>query len=114
MKSTILSILLLSTAAITADEITTQQEVSAIQAEQADQISPAELAEAKQLCDEEDLEEDDIFADDGKELPPMEIPKPISPFEAYMREIGVNLLLQYVAMKIWIEHQWHALMKPVS
>lgn len=37
------------------------------------------------------------------------MPKPVTPLEAYFKHIGVSLLMQYIAMKIWLQHHWHSL-----
>ena len=36
-------------------------------------------------------------------------PKPVSPLEAYLKQIGVQVLMKYITLKIWLEHNWQSL-----
>jgi hypothetical protein len=36
-------------------------------------------------------------------------PKPVSPLEAYLKQIGVQVLMKYITLKIWLEHHWQSL-----
>lgn len=48
----------------------------------------------------------DAFIDDEDVPSDMIVPaKPVSPCEAYLKEIGVQILMKYIAAKIWLEHQ---------
>jgi hypothetical protein len=110
MKLMFLSLALLSMPVLMAEPVVSDTVVEVAIEQQLDHLSDQKKFENKSSeVDKVDNTEDDIFFDDGLELPPVPAPREISPAEAYLREFGISVLFQYVAAKIWLEHQWKAL-----
>jgi hypothetical protein len=107
MKSMFLSLALLSAPVLMADSVVSHI-APEITVEQLDHAADDVHTESK-AAELDTSDDEDIFFDDGLELPPVPAPREISPVEAYAREFGIGLLLQYVAAKMWLEHQWKAL-----
>ena len=41
-------------------------------------------------------------------------PKPVSPLEAWLKSIGVCVLIRCIACKIWVEHQCRSILRSVG
>lgn len=41
-------------------------------------------------------------------------PKPVSPLEAWLKSIGVCVLIRCIACKIWVEHQCRSVLRSVG
>lgn len=83
-----------------------------------EQVSASQQDEetlAREADESEDDPEEDAFEalmdDDDVPSDMIVAPRPVSPCEAYLKEIGVQILMKYIALKIWIEHQWQSLSK---
>lgn len=65
--------------------------------------------------DEQEQEAEDAFdvLMEGEDVPTDMIvaAKPVSPCEAYFKEIGVQILMKYITLKIWLEHHWQSFTK---
>lgn len=74
----------------------------------------SQLEQAKEEAQGEQQDEVDFDAlMNDENVPEDMIPaaKPVSACEAYLKEIGITLFMQYIAFKIWLEHQWKSCSK---
>jgi hypothetical protein len=78
-----------------------------------DQDAQSHSISEDEACDQEAVDAFDILMDDNADVPNemIEAPAPVSPFEAYFKEIGVHMFMKYIAFKIWLEHHWQSLAK---
>lgn len=58
--------------------------------------------------DVEDDDDDSFDALMNSHIPDEKIadPRPISTLEAYLRRMGISVLMKCIAVKIWLENQW--------
>lgn len=109
MKSMILSIALLCSPIAVATLPTFSRLAYELSDEKAGG-SVQEDAQQPAMSEEDQAEQEaedafDAFIDDEDVPSDMIIPaKPVSPCEAYLKEIGVQLLMKYFTFKIWLEH----------
>ncbi len=101
MKSIILSIALLSAPVVIAES---HLEMTEIQETMTEKVS----FDATSAQEAQEMDEFDILMDSDVRLDDIEEPKPVSPCEAYLKGIGVHLLMKYIALRTWMGEQWTA------
>jgi len=104
MKSLLLSIALLSAVPIVASDVTPTVTC-------ADDDCPIDKS-AMSVEDPDQQAEDmfDMLMDTEVPTDMIKEPKPVTPCEACLKQIGVQVFMKYIACKIWLEHQWKYLM----
>jgi hypothetical protein len=110
MKLVVLSIVLLSSPLVaTASDF---QHIQTTEAAIAQQVPETKVVdEDPEVGTDEDPGEDSFDSLMETDVPNDMIvqPKPVSALEAYLRQCGVQLLMKYIAFKIWLEHYWQSL-----
>jgi|GEM_PF-3378047 hypothetical protein len=114
MKSMVLSITLLSSVIMNSEsrtgrlvyQIADEQTAANIQ----DDTQDSAMREQEKR-EQEAEDAFDVFMENNGDVPNDMIvaSQPVSVYEAYFKEIGINIFMKYIAFKIWLEHHWQSL-----
>lgn len=112
MKSALLSIALVSSPMMVA-QYDVNLESMHIEVQRHSDSDKKDAIEQQDISQKEECEEDafDDLMDTDVPSDMIVEPKPVSACEAYLKQIGVQVLMKYITFKIWLEHQWQSITK---